>query len=225
MMMRLHQGTGGGRACASSALAGDGIEPWKRRRQSVELEWDQTVSSKKPEMILEPKAQNSGVGCPVRVASRRPWRLWTKPAEGTSMSTRIGMLAIDLAKGGSRVWALGPDGAVRHDRALSGTWLAALLAEQPARIVAMKACATSHHWGRVAQGHGHGHEVQLVSAICVKRLVKRQRNDRAGAEAISAAARRSTMRFVAVKTSETQGRAVAFRTQQRLVRQRTQLVN
>src|SRR6056297_2179623 len=34
-----------------------------------------------------------------------------------------------------------------------------------------------------------------------------------------------TMRFVAVKSAETQARAVAFRTHQCLVRQRTQLVN
>lgn len=36
---------------------------------------------------------------------------------------------------------------------------------------------------------------------------------------------RPTMRFVAVKSAETQGRAVAFRTHQCLVRQRTQLIN
>jgi transposase len=87
----------------------------------------------------------------------------------------------------------------------------------------MEACATSHHWGRIAQGHGH--EVRLVPAIYVKPFVKRQKNDRADAEAIAEAALRPTMRFVAVKSSETQGRAVAFRTHQCLVRQRTQLIN
>jgi len=33
------------------------------------------------------------------------------------------------------------------------------------------------------------------------------------------------MRFVAVKSTETQGRAVAFRTHRSLVRHRTQLIN
>jgi len=37
--------------------------------------------------------------------------------------------------------------------------------------------------------------------------VKRQKNDRADAEAIAEAALRPTMRFVAVKSAETQGRA------------------
>ncbi|MEV8469073.1 transposase, partial [Fluviibacterium sp. DFM31] len=55
--------------------------------------------------------------------------------------------------------------------------------------------------------------------------VKRQKNDRADAEAIAEAAMRPTMRFVAVKSAETQGRAVAFRTHQCLLRQRTQLIN
>ena len=87
----------------------------------------------------------------------------------------------------------------------------------------MEACATSHHWGRVAQEHGH--EVRLVPAAYVKPFVKRQKNDRADAEAIAEAAMRPTMRFVAVKSAETQARAVAFRTHQCLVRQRTQLIN
>lgn len=70
-----------------------------------------------------------------------------------------------------------------------------------------------------------GHEVRLVPAVYVKPFVKRQKNDRADAEAIAAAAARPRMRFVAVKSAETQGRAVAFRTHQCLVRQRTQLIN
>ncbi|MCW7546066.1 IS110 family transposase [Aurantimonas litoralis] len=137
--------------------------------------------------------------------------------------TKISMLAIDLAKGSFQVCAVGPDGAVLYNRALSRPRLIALLADHPACVVAMEACATSHHWGRVAQAHGH--EVRLVPAVYVKPFVKRQKNDRADAEAIAEAASRPSMRFVAVKSTETQGRAVAFRTHQCLVRQRTQLIN
>lgn len=139
------------------------------------------------------------------------------------MTTRISMLAIDLAKGSFQVCAIGADGAVLYNRVLSRSRLMTLLAEQPACVVAMEACATSHHWGRVAQSHGH--EVRLVPAAYVKPFVKRQKNDKADAEAIAEAASRPTMRFVTVKSAETQGRAVAFRTHQCLVRQRTQLIN
>ena len=139
------------------------------------------------------------------------------------MTTQISMLAIDLAKGSFQVCAIAADGAVLYNRVMSRAKFAALLAEQQACVVAMEACATSHHWGRVAQSYGH--EVRLVPAMYVKPFVKRQKNDKADAEAIAEAAARPTMRFVAVKSAETQGRAVAFRTHQCLVRQRTQLIN
>lgn len=70
-----------------------------------------------------------------------------------------------------------------------------------------------------------GHEVRFVPAAHVKPFVKRRKNNHADAEAIAGAALRPTMRFVAVKSADTQGRTVAFRTHQCLVRQRTQLVN
>lgn len=53
------------------------------------------------------------------------------------MTTKISMLAIDLAKGGFQVCAVGPDGAVLYNRALSRTRLATLLAAWPACVVAM----------------------------------------------------------------------------------------
>ncbi|AKO97723.1 Transposase [Marinovum algicola DG 898] len=121
------------------------------------------------------------------------------------MTTKINMLAIDLAKGSFQVCAVTADGAVLYNRVLSRTRLTTLLAEHRACVVATEACATSHHWGRVAQEHGH--EVRLVPAAYVKPFVKRQKNDRADAEAIAEAAMRPSMRFVAVKSAETQARA------------------
>ena len=117
------------------------------------------------------------------------------------MKTKIGMMAIDLAKGSFQVRAVGQDGAVPSDRALSRTRLAAPLADQPTCVVAMEPCATSHHRGRLAQACGH--EVRLVPPACVKRFARRQKNDRADAEAIAEAALRPTMRFAAVKSAET----------------------
>ena len=56
-------------------------------------------------------------------------------------------------------------------------------------------------------------------------FVKRQKNDAANAAAIAEAARRPNMHYVEVKSVEHQARAVAFRTHQCFVRQRTQLIN
>jgi len=58
--------------------------------------------------------------------------------------TTISMPAKDLAKGSFQVCAVGPDGTVPYNRSLSRTRLATLRAEQPACIVVMEACATSH---------------------------------------------------------------------------------
>jgi transposase len=74
---------------------------------------------------------------------------------------------------------------------LSRAKLETLLREQPACIVAMEACATSHFWGRLAEAHGH--EVRLIPPIYVKPFVKRQKNDAADAAAIAEAALRPNM--------------------------------
>ena len=90
-------------------------------------------------------------------------------------------------------------------------------------LVGMEACATSHHWARELTKLGH--QVRLMPAKDVKAYVKRNKNDAADAEAICEAVRRPTMRFVAVKSAEQQGRLMQHRARDLLMRQRTQLIN
>ena len=59
----------------------------------------------------------------------------------------------------------------------------------------------------------------------MKPFVKRQKNDAADAEAITEAAERPTMHFVAVKTEAQQAQGMLFRIRDLLVRQRTQTIN
>ena len=59
----------------------------------------------------------------------------------------------------------------------------------------------------------------------MKPFVKRQKNDATDAEAIVVAARQPEMRFVSPKSEEQQARAAIFRARERLVRQRTELMN
>ena len=101
--------------------------------------------------------------------------------------------------------------------------LMSLLASQPRCVVAMEACGSAHYWGREIMALGH--EVRLVPPIYVKPFVKRHKNDSADAEAISEAALRPTMHFVAVKTEAQQAQGMLFRTRDLLVRQRTQIIN
>ena len=91
-------------------------------------------------------------------------------------------------------------------RKLPRDGLLPFLAAQPRCVVAMEACATAHGWGREIEKLGH--TVRLIAPIYVKPFVKRHKNDAADAEAITEAASRPTMRFVAVKTEVQQARAM-----------------
>jgi transposase len=115
------------------------------------------------------------------------------------------------------------DGSVVFRKKLSRPQLARFMAAQPACLVAMEACASAHYWAR--QMARHGHEVRLIAPRYVKPFIKRQKNDAADAEAIVEAALRPTMRFVEPKSADQQARAVAFRTREQLVKQRTEAVN
>ena len=88
--------------------------------------------------------------------------------------------------------------------------------------VAIEACGASHHWARLLRGFGH--EVQLIAPQLVKPYVKRGKNDAADAEALCEAMSRPTMRFVPVKTAEQQAALMLVGLRDRLVRNRTQLV-
>ena len=90
-------------------------------------------------------------------------------------------------------------------------------------LVGMEACATSHHWARELTKLGH--EVRLMPAKDVKAYVKRNKNDAADAEAICEAVRRPTMRFVELKTQEQLDVQTLHRSRDRLVGERTALIN
>jgi len=135
----------------------------------------------------------------------------------------ITIIGIDLAKNVFQVHGAAADGSVVFRKKLTRPQFARFIAEQPPCLVAMEACASAHHWAREMSRHGH--KVRLIAPHYVKPFIKRQKNDAADAEAIVEAALRPTMRFVEPKTKEQQARAVAFRTREQLVKQRTEAVN
>ncbi|BAB52415.1 transposase [Mesorhizobium japonicum MAFF 303099] len=135
----------------------------------------------------------------------------------------VSIIAVDLAKQAFQVHGAAAEGSVVFRKKLSRSQFLAFMSRQPACLVAMEACATSHYWGREIMKLGH--TVRLIPPIYVKPFVKRHKNDAADAEAIAEAASRPTMRFVAVKSEEQQARAMIFRARDLLVRQRTQLIN
>ena len=135
----------------------------------------------------------------------------------------VSIIGLDLAKTVFQAHGAGADGTVVFRRKLSRGQLLEFFGRQPRCVVAMEACASAHHWGRAIGELGH--EVRLIPPAYVKPFVKRQKNDVADAEAIAEAASRPTMRFVAVKSEAQQAAAMAYRTRDLLVRQRTQTIN
>jgi len=135
----------------------------------------------------------------------------------------VSIIGLDLAKNVFQAHGAATDGSVVFRRKLSRLQLLRFFAEQPRCTVAMEACASAHHWARAIAALGH--LVKLIPPAYVKPFVKRQKNDMADAEAIAEAATRPTMRFVAVKSEEQQAMAMAYRTRDLLVRQRTQTIN
>lgn len=133
------------------------------------------------------------------------------------------MIGVDLAKRVFQVHGASMAGDVKFRKKLTREQFRKFMSEQPASVVVFEACGSASYWAREMEGFGH--DVKLIAPQYVRPFVKRQKNDAADAEAIVIAARQPEMRFTAPKTSEQQTRAVLFRGRERLVHQRTELVN
>ncbi|NKJ40189.1 IS110 family transposase [Rhizobium sp. SG570] len=137
--------------------------------------------------------------------------------------TKDMMIGVDLAKNVFQLHAASLTGHLLFRKKLSREAFRRFMAEHPPAIVVIEACGSAHYWAREMAKHGH--EVKLIAPRYVKPFVKRQKNDAADAEAIVIAAQRPEMRFVEPKSAEQQGKAILFRARERLVHQRTELIN
>src|SRR5512140_2280786 len=135
----------------------------------------------------------------------------------------ITTIGLDLAKHVFQVHGVDASGAPVVRKRLRRSEVLTFFTRLPGCLIGLEACATAHYWARELQAVGH--EVRLMPAQYVKAYVKRNKNDAADAEAICEAVGRPTMRFVPVKTAEQQAAVLLHRGRERLVRQRTMLVN
>ncbi|GEO43598.1 IS110 family transposase [Skermanella aerolata] len=132
-------------------------------------------------------------------------------------------IGLDLAKSVFQVHGVDAQGKVVVTKRLRRDAVLAFFANLPVCVVGMEACAGSHFWAREIACLGH--TVRLMAPQYVKPYVKRQKNDRADAEAICEAVQRPSMRFVAVKSEEQQSTLAIHRVRETLVAQKTQLIN
>lgn len=135
----------------------------------------------------------------------------------------VSTIGLDLAKNVFQVHGAESDGSPVFNRKLRRGDVLKFFEKQPACLVGMEACGSSHYWAREIAKFGH--IVRLIPPAYVKPFVKRGKTDAADAEAISEAVIRKTMRFVPIKTADQQAAAMVLKTRALVVRQRTQAIN
>lgn len=133
------------------------------------------------------------------------------------------MIGVDLAKYVFQLHGASKVGHMKFRKKLTRKQFRRFMSKQPPCVVVFEACGSASYWAREMKKLGH--EAMLIAPQYVRPFVKRQKNDAADAEAIVIAAQRPEMRFVEPKTEEQQARAVLFRARERLVHQRSELVN
>lgn len=136
---------------------------------------------------------------------------------------QIAVLGIDLGKNSCSLVGLDEAGAVVKRRRMRPESIPALTKTMAACAIAMEACCGAHHLGRLLAAQGH--TVRLMSPEYVRPYVKAQKNDDRDAEAIAEAATRPTMRFVELKSEEQLDMQTLHRARDRLVGERTALIN
>ena len=135
----------------------------------------------------------------------------------------IAVIGIDIGKNSFHVVGHDERGAIVLRQKWSRGQVQARFANMPPCLIGMEACAGAHHLSRKLKALGH--DARLMPAKYVRPYSKGQKNDFRDAEAIAEAVQRPTMKFVATKTADQLDLQALHRVRQRLVSQRTGIIN
>jgi transposase len=138
-------------------------------------------------------------------------------------STQIAVIGIDIGKNSFHVVGLDWRGAIVLRQKWSRGQVGERLANTPPCLIGMEACVGAHHLSRKLKALGH--DARLMPAKYVRPYSKGQKNDFRDAEAIAEAVQRPTMKFVPTKTVEQLDLQAMHRVRERLVSQRTGVIN
>src|SRR5262250_3391108 len=139
------------------------------------------------------------------------------------LNSGIAAIGIDIGKNSFHVVGQDKRGAIVLRQKWSRSQIEARLANVPACLVGMEACVGAHHLSRKLQALGH--DARLMPAKYVRPYSKGEKNDYRDAEAIAEAVQRPTMKFVATKSADQLDLQVLHRVRERLVGQRTGIIN
>jgi transposase len=150
----------------------------------------------------------------------------TKDKEHTmsrKFDSTIAVIGIDIGKNSFHVVGHDERGAIVLRQKWSRGQVEARFANLPPCLVGMEACVGAHHLSRKLNSLGH--DARLMPAKYVRPYSKGQKNDFRDAEAIAEAVQRPTMKFVATKTADQLDLQALHRVRERLVSQRTGIIN
>src|ERR1700741_4091006 len=139
------------------------------------------------------------------------------------LNSAIAAIGIDIGKNSFHVVGQDERGAIVLRQKWSRGQVEARLANLPACLIGMEACVGAHHLSRKLQSLGH--DARLMPAKYVRPYSKGQKNDFRDAEAIAEAVQRPTMKFVATKGADQLDLQALHRVRERLVGQRTGVIN
>src|SRR3954470_20902857 len=138
-------------------------------------------------------------------------------------NTAVAVIGIDIGKNSFHVVGHDARGAIVLRQKWSRGQVEARLANTPPCLIGMEACVGAHHLSRKLALLGH--DARLMPAKYVRPYYKGQKNDFRHAEAIAEAVQRPTMKFVVTKTAEQLDLQALHRVRERLVSQRTGIIN
>src|SRR6476659_5949765 len=141
----------------------------------------------------------------------------------STASAQIAVIGIDIGKNSFHVVGHDSHGAIVLRQKWSRGQIEARLANLPPCLIGMEACVGAHHLSRKLKALGH--DARLMPAKYVRPYSKGQKNDFRDAEAIAEAVQRPTMKCVATKTVEQLDLQALHRVRERLVSQRTGIIN
>src|SRR5437867_9421625 len=139
------------------------------------------------------------------------------------LNAAIAVIGIDIGKNSFHIVGHDHRGAIVLRQKWSRGQVEALLANIPSCLIGMEACVGAHHLSRKLRMLGH--DARLMPAKYVRPYSKGQKNDFRDAEAIAEAVQRPTMKFVATKTADQLDLQALHRVRDRLVGQRTGVIN
>ena len=139
------------------------------------------------------------------------------------LNSAIAVIGIDIGKNSFHLVGLDERGAIVMRQKWSRGQVEARFANMPPCLIGMEACVGAHHLSRKLKELGH--DARLMPAKYVRPYSKGQKNDFRDAEAIAEAVQRPTMKFVATKTAEQLDLQALHRVRERLVSQRTGIIN